>query len=308
MMNTNQARVIDPVLTKIAQGYADPDFVGSVLFPRVAVPLRGGQIIQFGKEHFALLNMRRAPGSDTKRREFGYAGKPFAIMQDALEAILPRELSQEALNGPAQVDLAARAVTGNMRMMLRGLEFEQATLARDASQYTSTNKVTVATADKWNIDTSNPVTQIEDAKESIRKQIGTRPNVMVLSVPAFKALKNHPKITSHFQYTTAAVIDEQMLAVYFRLSKVVVAESIFADDNGDFQDIWGSDAVLAYVPTSIIGQEEPSFGYTYTLDGNPLVEVPYYDNGRKSWIYGCSFERTPVIAANGAGYLFKSVV
>ena len=88
-MNINQARIIDPVLTEVTQGYRHPERIGHVLFPRVPVFARGGQIIEFGKESFRRYNTRRAPGTNTKRLEFGYQGKPFVLVQDALEGMVP---------------------------------------------------------------------------------------------------------------------------------------------------------------------------------------------------------------------------
>ncbi|HHA2602409.1 TPA: hypothetical protein ACOEOE_004596, partial [Stenotrophomonas maltophilia] len=51
--------------------------------------------------------------------------------------------------------------------------------------------------------------------------------------------------------------------------------------------------------------EEPSYGYGYRIEGMPLVEVPYWDNSAKSWIYGVSNDATPVLAGMAAGYLIS---
>ena len=48
-MTPSGARIIDPVLSSIAQGYQNGDLVAQNLFPQVSVPLRGGNIITFGK-------------------------------------------------------------------------------------------------------------------------------------------------------------------------------------------------------------------------------------------------------------------
>jgi hypothetical protein len=53
-MNPSQARVIDPVLTTVAQGYQNAEMIATALFPVVPVPLRGGNVITFGKESFML--------------------------------------------------------------------------------------------------------------------------------------------------------------------------------------------------------------------------------------------------------------
>jgi hypothetical protein len=60
-MTPSGARVVDPVLTSIAQGYSNNEMVASALFPTVMTPTRGGKIITFGKEDFMLYASQRAP-------------------------------------------------------------------------------------------------------------------------------------------------------------------------------------------------------------------------------------------------------
>ena len=63
-MNNAGARVIDPILSTVAQGYQNAEFIGMNLFPYVPVGQRGGKIITFGKEDFALYATGRAPNID----------------------------------------------------------------------------------------------------------------------------------------------------------------------------------------------------------------------------------------------------
>ena len=88
-MTPSAARVVDPVLTSIAQGYKNSEMIASALFPTVNVPLRGGNIITFSKEDFMLYGSQRAPGENTRRVQFGYAGSPYALVDYGLEGQLP---------------------------------------------------------------------------------------------------------------------------------------------------------------------------------------------------------------------------
>ena len=87
----------------------------------------------------------------------------------------------------------------------------------------------------------------------------------------------------------------------------MVGRAVTAGAGDAFSDVWGPDAVLAYVPQQASSMEEPSYGYSYTMDGHPLVEQPYYDNNAKSWLYPATYERAPVISGMEAGYLFQNV-
>lgn len=65
-LNTSTARVINPILTGIAQGYRHVQRVGHVRFPIVNVLQRGGKVI-----------------------ESGYGGKPCALSQFTLDTPVP---------------------------------------------------------------------------------------------------------------------------------------------------------------------------------------------------------------------------
>ncbi len=80
-LNNRTARVVDPVLSGIAQGYRHAQRVGHILFPRIDVTQRGGHVIEFGRESFFDYKARRAPGADTMNIQFGYEGKPYVLDQ-----------------------------------------------------------------------------------------------------------------------------------------------------------------------------------------------------------------------------------
>ena len=65
MMNVHQARVVDLVLTNHVRGYSNAEHIGHILFPRVPVTERGGNVIEFGYEAFYRYSARRAPGAES---------------------------------------------------------------------------------------------------------------------------------------------------------------------------------------------------------------------------------------------------
>lgn len=304
-MNPSAVRVINPILTTHVQGYRQPDLVGDALFPAVPVDVTGGQVLEFGKEAFMQYVTRRAPGTGTKRITFGFQGKPYALFNDALEAPVPREYLRDAKLVPG-IDLATRATNLVMNVLLRNKEVEQAEIALNAANYDANHKIALSGTDKWSDAASDPISQVEDYKEAVRATIGLYPNTLLLSAQAWRALKTNPKIKDQFKYTTPDAITTAMVAALFELDRVVVGKGISSTDAGVFSDIWGNNAVLAYVPLKPSGMEEPSYGYTYTLTGHPLVEEPYYDNNAKSWIYGVGYERAPVLTGITGGFLIQA--
>lgn len=303
-------RVIDPILTNVAQGYANQEFVGSALFPRVPVFASGGQIIEFGREAFRRYVTKRSPGGNTKRIQLGHLGKPFALLQDALEATVPREHLRDASQVPG-IDLAARAVNVVLRNLSMSLEIEQAALATTLANYPVSNRLTLAGATKWTTATGVPMTDIDTGREAVRQQCGMYPNTLLFSAVGFNACKNNVSVLDRLKYngyagTDASQVTPQMLAGLFNVERVVVGKGIFFSDADVSTDIWGNCAVLAYVPATANTAEEPSYGYTYAMEGHPLVEVPYWDDSAKSWIYGVTYERVPVLSGITSGYFIQN--
>lgn len=306
----SSARVIDPILTEVAQGYRNADMVGLTLFPAVPVSQRGGKIIAFGKEDFAIYNTSRAPGANTKRVQFGYTAGNYTLEQHALEAVAPWELQQEA-SVVAQVNLANMAVRKVQNIIALRLEFAQAALATTAGSYAASNKVTLSGTSQWSdyTGTSNPSKDIETGKEAIRAQIGRPGNTVILSAQAFKACKQHPAIIDRIKYTGRDVVTTDLLASLWDVDKVVVGGAVYTDAAGAITDVWGKYVVVAYTNISGVADlGEPTYGYTYRLDGAPYVEEGYADKNAKSDIYPVTDEVSPVLTAALSGYLISAAV
>ena len=309
-MNTAQARVVDPILSTHARGYTNAEFIGQILFPIVSIPTRGVRVIRFGKESFRKMNTRRAPGAETARVQYGYASDPVALQQDALEGLVPWENMQEASAVPG-IDLASGSIEMVLDVIGLGRECAIAKLARDAGNYGANNKMVLAESDKWSNPESDPSADMDEAKEQVRRRIGRYPNLLTLGPDVVTALKRHPKIKEQFKYTSSESVTVEMLAQYFDVEKVIVGKAVVleenAPDDADASDVWGNDAILSYTPKGS-NYRIPSFGYTYRLNGHPLVEKPYDERNRKSWIYPLTEDWSPELVGAEAGFLFQAPV
>jgi hypothetical protein len=306
-MTPAQAQVVAIALTEVARGYKSPlNPVAQTLFPTVTVNARAGKIISFGPEAFKLVGTVRAPGANTKRVTFGYASEDFAILDYRLEAQTPEEIQESGLAvfGINNMEINVMLV---LDAIAREREHQAAALARDASKYASTNKETLSGTGQWSDPASDPIADILDAKEAVRKQIGMRPNTLVLPPVVLTAVRNHPKILDRL--STAAdrpPASMAQLSALFEIPQIVDAGTTYHDGE-QFQDIWGKDAILAYTtPANLASMGSPSFGYTYQLAGRPEVEEGYEDRNTKSWINPVNDARKAVLAGPSAGFLFKA--
>ncbi|AWD21609.1 major capsid protein [Fuscovulum blasticum] len=307
-INSRQAAVVDPILSTHARGYRNAEFISQYLFPRATVPNRSMRQLKFGKESFRLMNTKRAPGSNVKRIQYGYASDPISLVQDALEGVVPIEHQQEAMSVPG-FDLGQGAINMVLDAVDLNLEYECATMARTAANYAATNKVTLTTTARWTQSASTPIADIKAGNEAIRRMTGRYANTLILGPNAKNALTGHASIKDQFKYTSAQSITMQMLAALLELDTVVCGKAVYlpetAAETAAATDVWGDDAILAYVPKGG-NYQVPSYGYCYELTGYPQVEQPYYSRETKSWIYPTTTERRPYILGADAGFLFQN--
>lgn len=304
-MNTAQARIVDPILTNHARGYTNAGFVGGALFPTVDMPTRAAKRIQFDRASFRRRRTRRAPGSPILALEFGYEGAPVALHQEALSSVVPIEHQQDA-NAVPGINLQTTGLDIVLQVIGLEKEIQQAQKARDASAYAASNKAALVGDNKWSSPNSDPKTQVFDAKEVIRKRIGRRPNTLLVTGGLTTSLGKHPKILDQFKYTNSSSITIAMLQAYFEVDNFVAGDAIYDQDDATTVDVWGTEAILAWVPPA--GQRNmalPSYGYTYELVGHPVVEPTRWDADIRSWKNDVLDEFSAELVGADAGFLFQ---
>lgn len=306
MLNVTQAGVICPILSGIVRGYSQNDLVGGALFPGVPVTVAGGQILTFGKEAMKQYDTRRSPGSDIQTFDVGFGSQKYALTNHKLAAKLPIEIAKQAETVP-HVDLATISVVTTFAIMTLELEREQAALARTSANYGANNKMALTGSQKWTDPNSNPKADVAAARAAVRKATGKNVTVAVIGPDVLSALEVHPVIQDHFKYTANGSITLDMLARYLNVPKLVVGNAITATDNDadPFTDVWGGDMILAFTEFGSQSNAQPTFGYTYTMEGNPAVRMPWFNKGNESWIYPVGFERAPVVSWKDAGFLIQ---
>jgi len=309
---TGQARVIDPILTAVARSVASQGMmVADVLFPTVPVGQRGGRVISFGNDDFRLINSARAPGAATKRVQFGYSSTNYALVDYSLEGSVPIELLQEgqAVPGINQAEVAIRKVRN---LMALEREKQAADLATNAALYAASNKLTLSSTDRWDQyaeAASDPIADIQAAREAIRAQIGMRPNVLTVGPKVLTSLRSHPKILDRLSTSAdRPPASLAQLAALLEIERVIEGGAIYHNGTA-MVDVWGTFAHLAYTtPASLAEMGSPSFGYTYQLEGYPIAEEQYYERNAKTWYFPVTDARQPQLVGAPAGFLFTTAV
>jgi hypothetical protein len=296
-------RGVDPVLSHLAIGYSNADYIAQALFPMAQVPKEAGKVPKYNKQAFKLFATERALRAKSNRlapedRDF----IPFSLDEHDISVPMDYREADEAIDmdvAAANTFLATEAIA------LRG-EKKAADLAFDPAQFTASHKLALGSTDQWTNSASSPIAAIKAGKEQIRKDIARYPNVGVCGAVAFNALSDHPKILERLSYAQIGVVTPELLAAILGLDAIYVGKAIYASDDGaTTTDIWGDSFLLAYVRKPQPGAKrsvyEPSFGYTLYRD-DPIVDI-YTEEGGKIQNVRCTRRFQTALVGADAGYL-----
>lgn len=314
MLNLDQVRVVDPVITQLAQGYKNAEGVASFLAPVVFVNARAGKVLVFGKEAFADLDLVRAPGANIQKVNAHFTTRAFALRQEAISWTITEEAAMEARTGAAQLDLRRYASMDAAARLMQSWEIQVANEVTNSGQYELSCIYTPTASEKWDAATSDVEIQIDDAREAVRAQIGTYPNKMVLSPEAYNALKRNKRIRDWA--TRGTIVNERVLANIFGLDEVRVARRLKLNPNtGALENIYSKNAVLFYQPGAAsdgfmpaVGAQygKPAFAYTYALQGYPVSTPERFKPENRTFCGDMIVERSIELVGLGENQLVGS--
>ncbi len=293
MMNLDQVRVIDPILTQLAQGYKNTDGVATFFAPSVSMNVRAGRTLTFGKEAFAAQNFLRSPGTNIQKISNEFGTRSFSLRQEAISWQIAEEVAAEAKNGAAAIDLRAYAAKDAANRLMQSWEIQVSEKVLDVTQYETGNVLDLVNynsgADQFNSPTSDVEVLMDDLKEQVRSQIGCYPNKLVLSPDAFNALKRNKRIRDFMQ--RGVLVNEKTLAEIFGLDEIRVARRLkLGEDNASLENIYDNVAILFYHPSGATdgftpaldaNYGNPAYAYTYMLAGYPISTPERFNMDRR---------------------------
>lgn len=320
MMNLEQARLNqNPVLGGMMLGTGQGNKTAQALFPMMPMALRGGTIPRVGAEALRRYDLARAPGADTRRVDIHWDGVVVTVKQKAVDIPIPREFIDEAsnatiasgnavMNVQKNLDISKYAVETAMEILTNDYEADAAAIAANPTSYAVGNVLALAGATKWSTATGMPVTDLLSARRAVRTKTGRNPNLAHFSALAWDSLQTNPQVLSYMSANNMRLLDVEGAMRLFQVEKIVIGDAVMEGAGGVVSDLWGNNVILAFAPTvggeAAVGQ--PAFGVTSVLKGHPFVEQPWYDYEAKTWVYGATYERAPLVTDNRAGFLIQN--
>lgn len=299
MGRLSNLRVVDPVLTNLATGYTNEQFVGDQLMPFVMVDKEGGKIPLFGKEHFKVYATERALRAKSNRINPEDIGS-VDVALDEHDLEYPIDYREDA---ESAFPLQARATNNVVEGIRLRHEVMVADIAQNVANYGAGNKIVLSGTSQFTHASSDPEGVVSDAKAAVRAKVVKEPNTLVIGYATWRVLKRHGQLKAILSDTRPRLVQLADLRDIFEIENIVIGRAVKASDAGVTSDIWGDSMVLAYVPRTSGDRSpyEPSYGYTLRKKGNPVVDTRTED-GKIELIRNTDIFR-PFLLGADAGYL-----
>lgn len=303
--NLKQRRIVDPVLTELATGYSNDEFVGQTLMPYANVDKEGGKIPRYGKELFLVYETERAVGADSNYGKLA-AKDPLDFVLEEHDLGIPVDYRESAEDMDSAERMANMQAVEAIRMRM---EINIASLVQNTAAYAAENRITLGAGDKFTNPDSDPEGVIDDGKAAVRAKVAKEPNTMVIGYAAWRTLKRHPALKAILSDTRSRLVQMADLREIFEIPNIVVGKGVKVSDKMVQSDIWADNIVMAYVPPAVGGQQDrrvPSFGYTLRKRGFPQTDT-FDKEGNKVKVVRNTDIFKPMLLGADAGYLIKGV-
>lgn len=304
---TDELRMVDPILSTIAQGYSNSALISETLFPIVNVSKSKMKIPVFGKEAFYLRAVDRALRADSNRIPANEISLiDFETQEKDLEIALDHLEQEEAGNLEQYMSQITKTLADSIAL---SREKYAADISQNASNYATGMKTVITSAEAFDdyTNSTDPLEVIKDGMEAVRTKIGKFPNTMVLGETTFRAIMGHPKILDKIKYSSLGKATKEILKELTDISNIAVGLSVYTNDGASFSDIWQDNIILAYVDANEKGlrsEFNPSYGYTFRRKGMPEVDT-YFENGGKIKVLRYTDNYSVNITAQDAAYLIS---
>lgn len=305
MANTrlDDLRMVDPVLTTIAQGYSNESLIYDKLFPEVQVSKLKGKIPFFGRDAFILRDTHRAARSESNRiAPSDLSLIEFETQERDVETAIDYIEEEES---PDLYSYEQRITKELTDIISLDKERTAADLALDPANYHNDLKLEVSASDAFDdtLNNNDPIPIIRDSIHTLKKRIGKMPNTMILGSSTYHALVNNEAVSSYIQYVGLNKVDVDIIRQLTEIKNVYVGNAVHTEDGSALKDIWNDSIVIAYVDKSKNRSEyNPSFGYTFQRKGMPEIDS-YYENGGKIKVIRATDNYGVKITAQEAAFL-----
>ncbi len=290
-------------LDNISVAYRNKELIWDQVFPLVPVEKKSDFYFIFARGDWLRDEVEvRAPGARARRVDYALSSASYNCLTYGAAHGIPDEVRQNA-DRPLRPDRdATEFITDKLQL---AVERRVASIVTTCGNWASASNP----ATQWSNDASEPLDDIETAKDAVISKTGVVPNVCVIAQTTWRVLRNHPDIIARVQYGGFRQITPQLLADIIDVPKVLIGRSIYntalegATDSISY--VWGDMLWVGYVPGAP-ALMTPAAGYTLQWGGNEVSR--FREDQEHQDVIEVSWATDEVICASDSGAIMSDCV
>ncbi len=238
---------VDKILTNFSVAWKNELFIAEQIFPPVIVEKESDKYFVYGQEAFKLVKAKRADGAPAVEVDWSVSTDSYSTDVRALSKLVTERMR-------ANADIPLNMDRDTTEFLTEKLAVDQEDEAASIAFSTAfiTNYATLVGTAQWNnYDTSDPFSDIELGKESIRTKAGKEPNLIAVGGAVFAKLRQHPDILDRLGHHRNRFATSADLAQLFEVENFLVGRALkdtAAEGVAAVKAyIWGKHSLIAYV-------------------------------------------------------------
>ena len=250
---------LNAALTQIAIAYRNPEYIFSQVFPIVRVQKQSDYYYVFDAGAWFRDEVKvRAPGTRAARADYAISSASYVCKTYAIAKGVPDEVRENA-DAPLKPDVEATQFVTDQ--LLRAQERRVAALVTGSANWA----YAATPSTKWSASDSDPIGDVEAAKDAVVQAIGRVPNTMVISYQVWRYVRNHPDLLDRLKYTNpTGVITPEQARTLFGVDRLLIGTALYDSakegESSSRSFIWGDTAWVGWVPRNA-ALMEPAAGY-----------------------------------------------
>jgi len=299
---------IDRAMTNISVAYRNENYIATTIFPNVPVVHQSDKYFVFTKaDWFRNEAGPRAPGTRGPEVEYTLSSSTYACKPVSATKVVPDEMVDNA-DQPLQPRRDATEFATDKVLLYLEVDVA-ANVFGDSLWSASGARSGTSGSLYWDNEASDPLGDIEKARETLVGTIGREPNVMVMGRQVWTSLTNHPDLLDRVKYTERGIVTPESARQMFQVDRMLIGNPIYttAQEGATttYSYIWGKYVWVGWVPPNA-GLMVPAAGYV--LSWKTRTVENFRREEEKCNAIRCEMNYDVVRTCPDAGFIYKTVV
>jgi hypothetical protein len=339
MSNPVVGNIVIPVAAQqLSLQYKPKNLIQEMMFPIVPLNSLQAKVAKYSKSNMFRLpknGFRREEGSETARYNYNIGTIPVAPWEMSAEFVVTDEMIDIGMEGSLSTgQLPIDPTIDAVQHLVALIDLDKEKIVSDmvfsngnawadgTSGPGSYGAVPSGGNGAWALDTTANtfITDVFNAKETIRQNTGYIPNKLEIDYATFVAQQFNPQVSEKIKYTQRSVVTEELLAVLLQLDEVLVGRAVYtssqenkkAEATTGYNSVWNpsghGNAFLFYQEAPGLRALGAGYQFRAPYKGSLRFMEGYRDFRIKSMVYSLTERIEIVPTALDVGYAWSRTI